>query len=439
MLSREDNEALVRVGPGTPMGELMRLYWIPFFLGKDLARDGKPKRVSLLGEDLVAFRDSEGRVGLVANACAHRGAPMMYGRNEDCGLRCVYHGWKYDVTGAVTEMPAEPVRSRLRERVKIKAYPCRERNGVVWTYMGPDKESPPPLPNMEWNLVPEENIKLSMRVQECNWLQALEGEIDSAHAPLLHGRIDQQGSINQWVAKKDLRPTFECVRQDFGMSIAARRRFDDAFLYWRVNQFVMPFYTLVPPQSKFPDLSGHAWVPMDDENTMCLMFSYHPSQPLPARTREIFTEGHEGRETGHASRHCYVEKSPSEPYADYWTKYNPSSNFLFDYESQQTTWFSGLPGLWVQDAACQTGIAPIYDRSQEHLCASDTGIVMTRRFLLESLYAYRDRGIRPKSVSDPDTFMVRAVSLQLPEETPWVDAARPYMQAKLGADFGYTL
>jgi phenylpropionate dioxygenase-like ring-hydroxylating dioxygenase large terminal subunit len=125
MLSHENNETLVRVGRGTPMGSLMRLYWIPFF-SKDLQKDGQPKRVMLLGEDLVAFRDTEGRVGLVANACAHRGAPMMFGRNEDCGLRCVYHGWKFDVTGAVVDTPAEPVKSRLKEKVRITAYPCRE-------------------------------------------------------------------------------------------------------------------------------------------------------------------------------------------------------------------------------------------------------------------------------------------------------------------------
>jgi phthalate 4,5-dioxygenase len=437
MLTREENETLVRVGPGTPIGALFRLYWIPFFLSKDLVADGRPKRVKLLGEDLVAFRDSENRVGLLANACAHRGAPMMFGRNEDCGLRCVYHGWKYDVTGAVVDMPAEPVRSRLKEHVRIKAYPCRERNGVVWTYMGPDTASPPPLPNMEWNLVPEANLKLSLRVQECNWLQALEGEIDSAHAPILHGRIDQRGAINDWLAKQDLRPTFECIRQNFGMSIASRRRLASGNLYWRVNQFLLPFYTLVPPQSKYPELSGHAWVPMDDENTACLMFSYHPSEPFYPRTRELMDEGHNGRETGHASRHAYAEKGPAAPYADYWTKFNPSTNFLFDYESQQTTWFSGLPGLWVQDVACQTGIDPIYDRTQENLGSSDTGIVMTRRLLLESAVAYRDRNIRPEGASNPDTFMVRALSLRLPEGTRWVDAGGALMRAKLGAGFGY--
>ena len=252
MLSHQDNETLVRVGPGTAMGSLFRLYWIPFLFSKDLVADGRPKRIMLLGEDLVAFRDSQQRVGLVANACAHRGAPMMFGRNEDCGLRCVYHGWKFDVTGAVVDTPADPVKSRLKEKVKITAYPCRERNGVIWTYMGPQTGDLPALPNLEWNLVPAKNVHLSMRIQECNWLQALEGEIDSAHAPILHSRIESKGAINKWLATRYLRPTFECMRQDFGMSIAAKRRLDEQTNYWRVNQFMLPFYSLVPPQSKFP-------------------------------------------------------------------------------------------------------------------------------------------------------------------------------------------
>ena len=147
---------------------------------------------------------------------------------------------------------------------------------MLWTYMGPDAANPPPLPNLEWNLVPPEQVHISVRVQECNWLQALEGEIDSAHAPLLHGRLDAQGTTSAWIQKRDLRPTFECIKQDFGMSIAARRNYDANTLYWRVNQFLLPFYTLVPPLSPFPDLSGHAWVPIDDENTLCIMFSYHP-------------------------------------------------------------------------------------------------------------------------------------------------------------------
>ncbi|HEX2941023.1 MAG TPA: Rieske 2Fe-2S domain-containing protein [Rhodopila sp.] len=437
MLTHEDNERITRIGPGTPMGTLFRLFWIPFYLSDDLVADGPPKRIRLLNEDLVAFRDSEGRVGLIANACPHRGAPLMYGRNEECGLRCVYHGWKFDVCGQIADMPAEPPTSRLKERIRAKAYPCRERNGIIWTYMGPDTAEPPLLPNLEWNLVPSENVVVTLRVQECNWLQALEGEIDSAHAPILHGRIDSKGAINDWMATHDLKPMFQCICQEFGVSIGARRRLQNDLLYWRVNQFLLPFYSLVPPQSKFPELSGHAWVPMDDEHTLCLMFSYHPTQPLSERMRSLFLHGHNGRESGHASRSAYAPKSPATPYADYWTRFNPDNGFLHDYESQKTTWFSGLPGLWVQDAACQAGLQPIYDRTKENLCTTDAGIVMTRRFLLDAAADYEHRRITPPAVDDPDIMMVRAVSLTLPEGVAWLEAGRDFMRARLGADFGY--
>jgi phthalate 4,5-dioxygenase len=437
MLSNEDNQTLVRVGPGTAMGQFMRLYWMPFLPSSDLGVDGQPQRVRLLGEDLIAFRDSEGRVGLVDHVCPHRGAPLVFGRNEDCGLRCVYHGWKFGVDGKVVETPAEPVDSRLKDKVRIKHYPCEERNGIVWAWMG-DPAARAPLPSLEWNMVPTENVHVSFRVQECNWLQAVEGEIDSAHAPILHGRIDSKGAISDWVAKRDLRPIFECQRQAFGMSIASRRVLDEATNYWRVNQFLLPFYTLVPPQSQYPELSGHAWVPIDDENTLCIMFSYHPSQPLYEKTRKLFESGHNGRETGHASAHAYAPRPPSEPYAKYWTKFSLKNAFMFDYDAQTKTWFSGLPGLWVQDAACQSGVSPIYDRTREHLGISDTGVAMTRRLLLEHVRQLKEHGEKPLRHDDPDLWMVRAVSLTLAAGESWQSQGE-FMKAKLGADFGYAL
>ncbi len=439
MLSPEDNDLLTRVGPEAPMGRMMRLYWIPFLPSTDLVADGQPQRVRLLGEELIAFRDTEGRVGLIDQACPHRGAPLVFGRNEDCGLRCVYHGWKFGVDGRVVDTPAEPESSRLKDKTRIKHYPCQERNGIVWTYMGPQDRDVPPLPNVEWNLVPEDNVHVSFRVQECNWLQAVEGEIDSAHAAILHGRIDSQGAINDWIAKRDLRPVFECQRSEFGMSIASRRVLDEQTHYWRVNQFLLPFYTLVPPQSKYPELSGHAWVPLDDENTLCIMFSYRPVGELYPRTRQLFKDGHAGRETGHASDQAYAPRPPTHPYAKYWTRFNPDSAFLFNYDVQTKTWFSGLPGLWVQDAACQSGVAPIYDRSKEHLGVSDTGIAMTRRMLLENVRRVQKGEGGPVRHDDPDLWMVRAVSLTLPAGVSWQDdAQRELMQARLGADFGYT-
>jgi phthalate 4,5-dioxygenase len=180
-------------------------------------------------------------------------------------------------------------------------------------------------------------------------------------------------------------------------------------------------------------------VPMDDEHTICIMFSYHPSEPLPPRMRQVFEEGHAGRESAHPSRRAFAPRDATVPYADYWTRFTRENGFLFDYQSQVDNWFSGLPGLWVQDGACQSATRPIFDRSKEHLSSSDTGIAMTRRLLLEAAGAYRDRGIRPNGVDNPDAFMVRAVSLTLPDATSWIDFGRPHMSARLGAGFGYPL
>jgi phenylpropionate dioxygenase-like ring-hydroxylating dioxygenase large terminal subunit len=434
MLTREDNETLVRVGPGTPMGRLMRLHWIPFLRSSDVQRDGQPHRVRLLGEDLVAFRDSSGRVGLVDHACPHRGAPMVFGRNEDDGLRCVYHGWKFGTDGRCQDMPAEPANSPMCARMKITAYPVQERNGMLWAYMGTDPA--PPLPQLEWNLVPEEQVAISIRVQECNWLQALEGEIDSAHAAILHGRVDQDGAIAQWKQAQDLAPTFECVPHEAGISIGSRRKLDAEHQYIRVNQFLMPFYTLVPPFSQFPELSGHAWVPIDDEHTLCIMFSYHPSQPFYEKTRALFKSGHRGRETGHASEGSFETRPVTDPFPRYWSKYNRGNAYQFS-AALQDTYNSGLPGLWVQDAAAQSGVAPIYDRSKEHLGTSDTGIARTRRLLLDSVGRFVKDGQRPASADKPQSLMWRAVSLTLPTGANWSELGREFMQARLGAGFGY--
>ena len=438
MLSVEDNQRITRVGPGTEMGNLMRQYWIPFLQSKDVEIDGQPYRIKLLGEDLVAYRGSDGLVGLVDHACPHRGAPMVFGRNEKGGLRCVYHGWKFDTTGRCHDMPAEPENSPMVDRVKIKSYPVRERNGILWAYMGNETiENMPSLPNVEWNLVPVENVAISMRIQECNWLQALEGEIDSAHAAILHGRVDASGSIDQWKQAKDLSPKFECVTHDAGVSIGSRRKVGNNQNYIRVNQFLMPFWTFVPPFSQYPELSGHAWVPMDDEHTLCVMFSYHPTQPLYEKTRKIFNEGHAGRESAHASQGSFLSFPVTTPYRNYWSKFNRSNAYQFSYESQVDKFNSGMPGLWIQDAACQSGVAAIYDRSKEHLGTTDTGIAMTRRLLLQSLKKLTSEGLKPPSSIDPNKLMFRAISILVPEGGDWQSLGKEYMKAELGKDFGY--
>src|SRR5215211_2343122 len=185
MLSQSDNEILTRVGPGTLMGNLLRRYWTPALISAELPEpDCPPLRIRLLSENMIAFRTTSGQVGLVANACPHRGASLFFGRNEEEGLRCVYHGWKFDVEGNCVDMPSEPAESNFKSKVRVQAYPCQERNGIIWTYMGP-RDVPPPLPELEGNLSAEGAGRVQKLVRECNFMQALEGDIDTIHAGFL--------------------------------------------------------------------------------------------------------------------------------------------------------------------------------------------------------------------------------------------------------------
>lgn len=412
------------------MGQLMRQFWIPFLPSSDVETGKQPQRVRLLGEDLVAFRDAEGNVGLVDHACPHRGAPMVFGRVEDSGLRCIYHGWKFSTDGRCQEMPAEPANSPMCSRMTIKAYPVRERNGVLWTYMGSSPEGLPLLPDLEWNLVPESQCVVTLRVQECNWLQALEGEVDSAHAAILHGRRDGS-TITQWRQGQDLAPTFEVQQHEAGISIAARRKDGTESNYVRVNQFLMPFWTLVPPQKQYPELSGHAWVPIDDHHTLALMFSYTPNEPFYEKSRKLFKEGYKGRETGHHSEGAYEPKPITVPFHKYWSRFNRANAYEYDYAQ-------GMRGLWLEDAACQSGVAPIYDRTQEHLGTSDTGIARVRRMLLENAKKQAQGLPSPAANASPASFMRRAISITIPAGADWSELSRDHMKAELGKGFGYT-
>src|SRR5437764_8645525 len=200
MTSQSENDFLTRIGPGTPMGALMRQYWLPACLSSELEADGAPLRLMLLGEKLIAFRDSAGRIGVLDHRCPHRCASLFFGRNEEGGLRCVYHGWKFGTNGNCVDMPSEPAESNFKEKIHQAAYPCRERNGVVWAFMGSSRPLPD-LPSLEWSLLPDERRYISKRVQECNWVQALEGGIDSSHGAFLHSLLKPEdyfaGSFRQ--------------------------------------------------------------------------------------------------------------------------------------------------------------------------------------------------------------------------------------------------
>jgi phenylpropionate dioxygenase-like ring-hydroxylating dioxygenase large terminal subunit len=212
MLSAADNDYMCRVGPGTPMGNLMRQYWLPALISTELPEpDCAPTRLRLLGENLIAFRATSGVVGIVANACPHRGASLFFGRNEEEGLRCVYHGWKFDVTGQCVDMPSEPAESNFRSKVRAIAYPTQERGGVIWCYMG-SREVLPPLPDLEPNMQPDGQYSVQKVFRDCNWVQGLEGDIDTSHLAFLHlGAVKPEtarpGSMDYYTVKDPPRAT----------------------------------------------------------------------------------------------------------------------------------------------------------------------------------------------------------------------------------------
>src|ERR1051325_8204371 len=246
MLKQEENELITRVGSGTPMGETMRRYWVPALLSSELPHpDSDPLRVRLLGEDLVAFRDTNGKVGLIQNNCPHRGASLFFGRNEEDGLRCVYHGWKYDVDGTCVDMPNEPAESNFKHKGRQTPDPRHEQGGVVWTYMGPP-ERRPPLPGLEWVRAAPGRLHISKTLEECNYLQGIEGGVDSGHSSFLHRRMDDGYStrLTEAFRAKSTAPRLEAQPTDYGYRYASIRGLSEGKAYVRVYQFIMPFHQM---------------------------------------------------------------------------------------------------------------------------------------------------------------------------------------------------
>ena len=270
MSRQEQNELLTQTSPGTAMGDMFRRYWIPALLAEELPEaDCPPVRVKLLSERMIAFRDSDGQLGLIDEFCAHRGVSLWFGRNEEKGLRCPYHGWKYDVNGQCVDVPSEAPESGYCDKIKLTSYPLVEKGGILWTYMGP-KELQPPLPEFEFATVGPKQRYISKRFQACNYLQAMEGGIDSSHVSFLHsGALEHdplfKGAAGNKYNLQDYQVKFEVVESKGGLHIGARRNAENGNYYWRITQWVMPCFTVIPPRGDHP-IHGHFWIPIDDEN-----------------------------------------------------------------------------------------------------------------------------------------------------------------------------
>jgi phenylpropionate dioxygenase-like ring-hydroxylating dioxygenase large terminal subunit len=422
MLKKEHNELLTRTTAGTPMGELFRRYWLPALLASELAApDGPPLRLELLGEKLITFRDTSGRLGAMDEFCAHRGVSLWFGRNEENGLRCSYHGWKFDVTGQCTEVPSEAENGTFCKRIKLKAYPMVERGGIIWIYMGA-AEHKPPLPEWEFATVPANQSYSSKRIQECNWLQALEGGIDSSHVSFLHrGALNTdplfKGAKGNDYNMRDLKPQFEVVEVEGGLLVGARRKAEAGHYYWRITPWIMPCFTMVPPRADHP-LHGHFWVPIDDENCWAWSFDYHPNRALTAHEVKAMDEG--------AGVHCKYLPGTFIPLA------NKRNDYLIDREKQRTgELYSGVEGIAIQDSSLQESMGPIVDRSKENLTGTDRGIVQTRRRLMNAALALAEHGTPPPGLT-PDQQKIRSVAIVLPDHMPYALAARDAMRAEPG-------
>ena len=417
MLTREDNENLCRVGPGTLMGNLMRQYWIPAALSSEVPQpDSDPLRVMLLGEPLIAFRDTNGSVGLIQSNCPHRGASLFFGRNEEAGIRCVYHGWKFDVNGTCVDMPNEPAESDFNQKVQARAYPTQERNGIVWAYMGTRKD-PPRLPSLEGNMLPEGEWQVTAIQRECNWFQGLEGDIDTSHFSFLHaGSMDvstQQPGTFSYYMLADRAPRYSVVDTDFGTMYGAYRDAQDGRRYWRVANFLFPFWTMPPQGLLGHKVTARGWVPMDDTHTMFFMSG--PKFRRPA-----------GATAGAPPLGNRLMPNTTDWFGRFRMTANSSNDYMIDREKQRNNKgmddFTGITGIHLQDQAITESEGPLYDRGSEHLASSDMMIIRVRRRLLMAAQALAEQGLVPPGVDDPEVFGARAGGVFLPGDAEWLEA-----------------
>lgn len=427
MLSREDNERLTRTGPGTPMGELFRRFWLPVALAEEAAvPGGPPKRLTVLGEDLLLFRQSDGRVGLVEPRCAHRGADLYFGRNEECGLRCVYHGWKFDADGRCLDIPnMQPGRARdnIMKRARIKAYPTREWGGQIWAYLGP-AEAMPPLPMVEWALVGEKARYCSKKLQECNWAQSLEGAIDTSHFSFAHrvfgpevpGKAVYADKRAEWI-NNDGAPRYEVLEHEAGLALGGGRRADPGETYWRISQFMIPNHSIAPGAMPGETFTAQSWVPIDDVSCWIFTTAWNPERPL--------TDDELERYRGGRSVHAMVDEN-------YVPLRNRGNEYLMDRELQRTHNFTGITGLSEQDACIQDSQGLIADRTREILTPSDEGVVRFRRLML-GLARDLEAGKAPAATSRPEAYSVRAGGVVTSEKL----TLREAMKLRFGHETGW--
>ncbi len=420
MLSAQDNELLTRVGPGTPMGVLMRQYWLPACKSSELVADAPPLRLMLLGEKLIAFRDTAGRIGVMDHRCPHRCASLFFGRNEEGGLRCIYHGWKFDVEGRCLDMPNVPAARRFEDRVHARAYKTFERNGVIWVYMG--ERAVPPPPAIEATLLPESEVRVTFTQRECNWLQALEGDLDTSHFGFLHMgsvAVDEVDPSNMHVyAIADRAPEFHVQETAWGTMCGAYRKADPGNLYWRFSHFLFPFWALFPDGTFEDNVTADAWVPLDDTHTMFVNFAW-TKRTAPLRTLR----------NGRTIPGLEYRHDPLPQTSDWLGRgrlmSNSANDHRIDREAQRKASFTGVTGITIQDQLATESMGPIVDRSFEHLASSDAMVARTRQRMLKAVRALAADATVPPGVDDPEINLeARSGAFIAAEQVDWLEAYR---------------
>jgi phthalate 4,5-dioxygenase oxygenase subunit len=411
MLSREDNELLVRVGPGTAMGELFRRFWAPVMMEEELGGpDSPPVRVNVLGEKLVAFRNTDGTIGLLDAYCPHRRANLFWGRNEEHGLRCIYHGWKFDVSGQCTDLPNAPEGATLKDRVKTKAYPTHVSGGLVWAFMGP-AELKPAFPNYACFPSTPGQRYIRKIIAKGNYLQLMEGDIDSSHVSFLHSRLDNEpmaGARTNPNTFADKAPRWFPQESDYGLMLAAQRNAGPDNYQWRINQYLFPFVTLIASPVGLPILN-QVRIPIDDETSMHFRCMVHPERELTDDEIATFDAGTIIPHTD--ANHHMLE--------------NMENEYLIDREVQRTQTYTGIKSIVAQDLAVvqDQGGGWIADRSLEYLVSSDRAIILLRKRLLTAAKALRD-GVEPLETKRGASYGVRPGDFIIPRDVPVESAAR---------------
>jgi phthalate 4,5-dioxygenase oxygenase subunit len=414
MLTAEENDLLCRVEGAAPMGQIMRAHWIPALLPEQLKADGAPKRLRLLGEDLVAFRDTSGKIGVLGEQCMHRKASLVYGRNEDCGLRCLYHGWKFDVDGNVIDMPSEPAAERVMKNIKHKSYAVHEAAGFVWVYMGP-AETMPAFEPPPWAPTPDTSISILRIEVNCNWAQILEGQIDSAHSSTLHssdmvmvpeGISRAEANDTHWLRPStDKSPRIIVQPTNYGMRYAAIRKptlNSDSHDYVRITTYVAPFVALIPPNNLYNVAT--VLTPVDDTHTTFHFIAWNQTGGIDQDVWRRFG----GAEIG---------VDVDENFHSYRTRAN---NYLQDREAMKNGDFTGVKGIPHQDIMMWEGMGPIADRTAESLSASDIAVIQFRRIMVKAARQYQDSGA-VIGRGEPHIAQVKLASFEgiVPKATPW--------------------